>query len=235
MLLTEANERQAYRLFADILDYPHPGLADEVERCASLVAVASPEGAGHLRSFKEFVEGTSLGRLEEIYSAYFDLNPVCYPYVGYHIFGESYKRSTFLIRLKELYREHGLLTYGSELPDRLSLVLRFLSVSQDDELNQELIGDGLLPALDRITGKKPAISSAMEGDIQLEGNSAGEVLGGGFVLEAMESAEGEGLGSLTSKNPYEQVLLALRLLLETSRREDADGLAAGRNGGVNHA
>lgn len=235
MLLNETKERQMYRLFGDILDYPHQGLSAAVDRCESLVAACNPEGAGLLRDFKAFVQVTSQGRLEEIYSAYFDLNPVCYPYVGYHIFGESYKRSTFLIRLKELYRACGLPVDGPELPDRLSLVLRFLSISEDRELNQELIEDGLLPALDRITGKKPAVSSAMEGDMQLEGHSAGEVLGGGFVLEAMQSSEGEGQGNLTSKNPYEQALVALRITLESSRREDEDSLAASRNGGVNHA
>jgi nitrate reductase assembly molybdenum cofactor insertion protein NarJ len=36
----------------------------------------------------EFAGSTPASRLEEIYTGTFDLNLVCFPYPGYHLFGE---------------------------------------------------------------------------------------------------------------------------------------------------
>ena len=50
--------------------------------------------------------------------------------LGYQLFGENYKRSVFLIELKKSYREMGLRRI-SEMPDRLSIVLRFVLQNND--------------------------------------------------------------------------------------------------------
>ncbi len=54
-----------------------------------------------------------------------------------------------MARLKERYQELGL-SIGEELPDHLSVVLRFLEVEQPGEERDELIGDCIVPALHKV-------------------------------------------------------------------------------------
>lgn len=139
-------------LFADMLEYPRPGLAEIVRECEALVSPGNPEAATLLGGFRALVEEISPGRLEEIYTGTFDLDATCYPYVGYHLFGESYKRSVFLLELRERYRAQGF-DVENELPDHLAVLLRFLAINDDVTLTGEIVHEALLPTLERMTGK----------------------------------------------------------------------------------
>src|SRR5436190_22617184 len=141
-----------FALFADILDYPGPGLANKAAECAALIGAAQPEAGALLESFHGFAGETSLGKLQEVYSGFFDLNSICHPYVGYQLFGENYKRSSFLIGLKQSYRAEVFEASANEIPDRLSIVLRFAAQSKSEDI-AELLSRGLLPALERMTTK----------------------------------------------------------------------------------
>ncbi len=226
------------RLFADMLDYPAPGLAEKASECEELVSsIAPPEMVPLMRAFRTFAEETPQGRLEEVYTGFFDLNPVCHPYVGYQLFGESYKRSSFLLGLKGLYRAEGFQFSESELPDRLSVMLRFVAHSRDGDLKEELLRDGLLPALERMTkkaesdGSPPPKQQVGQGDVQLEGHSKGEVLAGGFVLEMAEGTTNEG-PLRTEEHPYRQALRGLKTVLEamTKAQSSSSGLVSQEGG-----
>jgi nitrate reductase delta subunit len=139
-----------YQLFADLLDYPTGDLPPQAralwDRLSSLSRVAA---SADMARFCAFVEQTPLPRLEEIYTRTFDLQAVCYPYVGYHLFGESYKRGAFMAELNRGYRERGFST-GNELPDHVAVVLRFLALKADDEFGRTLLGEGLAPAVGKM-------------------------------------------------------------------------------------
>lgn len=140
-------QQQIYLCFGDLLDYPGPDLADQVRLCACLLAPAVPDAATQLFDFLEVVERTPPGRLEEIYTATFDINPACYIYAGYLLFGESFKRGKFLVQLQEKYREHGF-DVQQELADHLAVLFRFMAMLDPDELlAQELVEDCLIPVL----------------------------------------------------------------------------------------
>ena len=145
------------RAFADILDYPHAPLGDAVRECQALAAKTSPQAAVLLGRFRAFVEGASLGELQEAYTRAFDLDtlseeePTCYPYVGHQIFSENHKRSAFLVGLNERYRECGF-SAGTELPDHVVVLLRFLAVCDDADLATELLDEAIVPALDGMIG-----------------------------------------------------------------------------------
>jgi nitrate reductase molybdenum cofactor assembly chaperone NarJ/NarW len=160
-------------LFADILDYPAPGLAEKTAECAALIGAAQPKAAALLEGFRDFAEKTPLGRLQEFYSGFFDLNSVCHPYVGYQLFGENYKRSVFLIGLKKSYRAEGFEADASEMPDRLSIVLRFASQSKGGEEIDELLSRGLLPALERMT-TKPETETHQHGPTDIDADTGVE-------------------------------------------------------------
>jgi nitrate reductase delta subunit len=154
-----ATVRDTLRCFADMLEYPAPSLPGTVCRCQTLLAALDTDEAGALTPFADYVARTPLPLLEEAYTGIFDLDPKCHLYVGYHLFGDSYKRSAFLIGLKERFHASGF-SAGDELPDHLSALLRFVAMTTDAIVAQELIDDALLPALERMTERNPPSSSA---------------------------------------------------------------------------
>ena len=234
---------QVLGLFADILDYPAPGLARKAAECATLIGAAQPEAVALLESFQRFAEETSLGKLQEIYSGFFDLNSICHPYVGYQLFGENYKRSSFLLGLKKAYRTEGFEASTSEIPDRLSVVLRFVAHSKGGEDIDELLNRGLLPALARMTTKPESDGHQHDGPIdidghtgierakiddreerrQLKGQSQGDILGPGFLLAMSEDYDGRDQNRV---HPYHQALEALRLLLDVGLTKKSPGISA---------
>ena len=154
-MATETFSRRICGHFAKLLGYPGEDLVGEANACAALLGDGHPAFASAER-FAAFAEGEKPFRMEEIYTATFDLQPLCFPYVGYQIFGESQQRTLFLIRLQELYRRHGF-TSGPELPDHLAEILRFLAQYGEEDLYRETIIDGVLPALDKLlSGFDPA-------------------------------------------------------------------------------
>jgi nitrate reductase delta subunit len=232
-------------LFADILDYPAPGLAQKTAECAALIGGAQPEAAALLESFRRFAEENPLGKLQEIYSGFFDLNSICHPYLGYQLFGENYKRSMFLIGLKKAYRAEGFEASTTDMPDRLSIVLRFIAHSKGGEEIDELLNRGLLPSLARMT-TKPEIDGHQHGpaaDVdadtgieraklddreerrQLKGQSQGDILGPGFLLAMSEDYDSHAVGEKRA-HPYHQALEALRLLLDLGLTKKSAGISA---------
>jgi nitrate reductase molybdenum cofactor assembly chaperone NarJ/NarW len=235
---------QVLGLFADILDYPAPGLAGKAAECATLVGVAQPEAAALLQSFGRFAEENSLGKLQEVYSGFFDLNSICHPYVGYQLFGENYKRSVFLIELQKAYRAEGFEASASEIADRLSIVLRFVAQSKGGEDIDELLNRGLLPALARMTTKPESDghqhgATDIEGHTgierakiddreerrQLKGQSQGDILGPGFLLAMSEDYDSRDAGEKRA-HPYHEALEALHLLLDLGLTKKGPGISA---------
>ena len=103
-----------------------------------------------MESFTNFLEENSISQIEESFTGTFDLQSLCHPYVGYQLCGESQQRTMFMIKLQELYKQYGFES-RNELPDHLTELLRFLGTIADQECRQEIIQDGLLPALEKIT------------------------------------------------------------------------------------
>lgn len=136
--------------YARILSYPRTDLTETVRECAALVSPGNPEAAALMHEFRTFVEETSLERLQEVYTVTFDLDATRHPYVGYHLFGETYKRSAFLVGLKEQYKTYGFRANGNELPDHLAEILGFLAICDDEEMRDEMIRLAVLPTLEKM-------------------------------------------------------------------------------------
>jgi nitrate reductase delta subunit len=132
-------------LFADILDYPGADLAEKVRECREAAAARGHHADG-LEGFGESVRTLPPEKLEEIYTTTFDLTPNATPYVGYHLFGDGYQRSAFLLELQKRYRAHDHPT-GNELADHICVILRYLSRCDDPSERQELVEEAVVPAL----------------------------------------------------------------------------------------
>ncbi|MEN8374177.1 MAG: molecular chaperone TorD family protein [Gemmatimonadota bacterium] len=144
-------------LLARTLDYPGATTAAARAELQRLLAAARPAAARSLEAHREAVDVLSLHAQQELYAATFDTNPSVCLYVGYHLFGDSYQRGAFMAHLNGTYGESGFET-GQELPDHLSVVLRFLAHSEvleepapgleggRDAWVAELIDEAIVPA-----------------------------------------------------------------------------------------
>jgi nitrate reductase delta subunit len=134
---------------ADLLDYPEASWRSFIESCGELVANGRPESSDAFTAFRETVMTLSLSDLQELYTRTFDLSPVCALDIGYHLFGENYKRGVFLANLRETEAPFDL---GQEhqLPDYLPVLLRLLTKLNDEELRSALIVDCMIPALEKM-------------------------------------------------------------------------------------
>lgn len=138
------------RLLADVLEYPTKHWNTRFEELNELCLVTDRSNSEFYSAFYSLVRETSLLELQELYTRTFDLSPVCALEVGYHLFGEDYKRGAFLAQLRETENPYEL---GQEhqLPDFLPILLRLLGQMEDAELRASLIGYCLLPALAKMS------------------------------------------------------------------------------------
>jgi nitrate reductase delta subunit len=148
----KTQNQQIYRLFAALFTYPSPELYGEIRECYRQLMADYPEAAELINQFQIVANSTSGSRLEEIYTSTFDVNPVCFPYPGFQLFGENFNRADFMVKLQQKYMEYGFTPPPNELADHLSVMLNFLStVDSDAVIARELVEDCLLPALEKMT------------------------------------------------------------------------------------
>ena len=133
-------------LLAPLVEYPTADLVDQARACAVAVRPHHARAARHIACFAEFAGRTAPGTLEELYTATFDLRPACYPYIGYQLFGETYKRGEFLAHLHARYRDADF-ALARELPDHLGAILRYLARTAD----ADLVCEAAVPALEKMT------------------------------------------------------------------------------------
>ena len=141
--------KELCRNFAALLRYPNDHVVEHAELCLLGMKKLNSKAVTSLESFAVFVESNQPARVEEAFTAAFDLQPVCHPYIGYQLCGESQQRTLFMLKLRELYRQFDF-EPGNELPDHISEVLRFVGSINDCDCRDEIIRDGLLPALDKL-------------------------------------------------------------------------------------
>lgn len=147
--MEKVDTRRIYSLFSVLLDYPGTSMLASVDECVERLKDCCPEAAQDLHDFHAYAEREGLETMEEVYTRTFDITPTVNLYVGYHLFGESFKRGAFLARLQEEYQAHGFVP-GPELADHLSVALRFASVVDDPDFVDPLIDEGILPTLDKV-------------------------------------------------------------------------------------
>lgn len=154
--MTEAFETMAmksiYECLAGLLDYPDGDWRSLIGSFVEIAANERAENFDALASFREAVKNMSLSELQEVYTRTFDLSPVCTLDIGYHLFGENYKRGVFLANLRETEAPFDL---GQEhqLPDYLPVLLRLLTKLDDEGLRSALVADCMIPALEKMLAK----------------------------------------------------------------------------------
>ncbi len=130
---------------AAVLSYPGKRYRSHVDGCAALLAEINPEAAREMEAFRRETEGMQREELEELYTRTFDLDPAASLDLGWHLYGEAYERGRFLVMLRGLLREHGVVENG-ELPDHISHVLPLLGRT-GPQIASKLAREAVVPAL----------------------------------------------------------------------------------------
>ncbi len=151
------------------LEYPVEGLRQELNEFPATIRDRFPAAAESLEVFLKATQDLSLTDMEELFTRTFDINPACNLELGWILYGQQYERGAFLVRMRELLREHGVEERG-ELPDHLTYVMRALAKMPEDEA-KTFCAKEVLPALEKMR----------EGFSELENPYAS-------VLEAVQSA-----------------------------------------------
>lgn len=152
MMTTLNREKMLLASYADLLEYPSTRTIEVSNFLDVLYEVSETPPCEHYKEFLTYVMERPLGELQEHYVSTFDLSGQFVPYLGYHLYGEGYERSTFMVELIERYRRSNFEEPKTELPDHLIVILRFLS-SDEVELNDhsDLI-DSTVKVLGQIVG-----------------------------------------------------------------------------------
>ncbi len=136
-------------LTAELLRYPGTiGKAVVLEAAAELATVA-PEFGPDLAEFRDWVARCSTEELEESYTGTFDNSSDRALELGWQLFGENYSRGAFLVRVRQLLREHGIPENG-ELPDHVTHLLQLLG-RVPAHTAALVAGEVALPALKKVT------------------------------------------------------------------------------------
>ncbi len=135
--------------FSELLNYPNERIKPVAADFNRQLKESDPKAATAFAGFIDFLERQRLPQIEEMFTSTFDLQALSDPYVGFQLCGESQARTLFLMKLQELYTKRNF-SCGTELPDHLSVMLRFIGSSDDPQGSSEIILDAMLPALEKI-------------------------------------------------------------------------------------
>jgi nitrate reductase delta subunit len=121
-----------------LLAYPDGEYLSLCKTVISSLTERYEQAGNHLKQFVAILEKKRLAELEELYTRTFDLAALTSPYITGYIYGdENFDRGTLMAVLGEEYDRAGFDRQG-ELPDHLSVLLRFCSWL-DEETLEELI------------------------------------------------------------------------------------------------
>ncbi len=133
--------------FAKVFCYPDADSRRWIQECGRLLG----EDPAALAAFSRFAESAltmSLEELEELFVLTFEMNRRRALEIGWHLYGEQYKRGEFLVRMRSLLRREGI-AESLELPDHLTHCLLLLPHLEPGEAAR-FVRSCLRPALDRI-------------------------------------------------------------------------------------
>jgi nitrate reductase delta subunit len=124
----------ALQLLSVLLAYPDDELLGGLDEIAA-AAGRLPEGdlKAAVKGFVAYLGGQAPIRLQENFTAAFDMRPDTTLNLTYHAYGDNEKRAAALARLQHLYDQAGWERLTGELPDYLPLLLEFLALQPRPE------------------------------------------------------------------------------------------------------
>jgi len=119
------DERALLKLLSLVLAYPEAQALSEME--AATAALGDSRAREHLSRLAAQMRAQPLLKLQEHYTAVFDMNPSASLNLTWHLMGDREDRGRALAELIEVYRQAGFEPTVNDLPDFLPLLLEFLA------------------------------------------------------------------------------------------------------------
>lgn len=161
------------KLLSFLLQYPDADYLFQVKEIEGLLAgMVQNEQNKSFVDFINYIKTQVPIRLQESYTAVFDMNPATTLNLTYHMFGDNEKRAGMLSRLQQVYLDAGYECTTGELPDYLPLMLEFLSVCPEAN-GAALIWEcfkNLNRYVDRLQQEAPAYSALLQPLVQMAAN-----------------------------------------------------------------
>jgi len=128
----QAVSNKLYKTMVILLQYPSQDLLQCVPELESHTGLM-PAGKAQrvVTEFLAYLKSEPMLKLQQNYTAAFDLNPSTTLNMTYHLFGDGEKRAGMMVRLQQCYHAAGYSGPANELPDFLPLMLEFLAVCPD--------------------------------------------------------------------------------------------------------
>lgn len=133
---------------SDLLKYPDDNYIDRVDKCYNLLKETRSPAHPLVKKFNSTIKEKSVEELQELFTRTFDLNPLCALEVGWHIYGESYERGAFIVKMRQTLKKLEIVE-STELPDHLSYILEALGLMEQTEA-KEFSSQYILPALEKM-------------------------------------------------------------------------------------
>ncbi|MFI9749514.1 nitrate reductase molybdenum cofactor assembly chaperone [Streptomyces collinus] len=122
---TEPWHSYAWQAQSLLLAYPDEEFEQRLALASRVAATLPDPVARPLLDFTAHAEQTTPADLAATYVATFDHRKRCCLYLTYYAHGDTRKRGTALLRLKQTYAAAGWRLADDELPDHLAVVLEF--------------------------------------------------------------------------------------------------------------
>lgn len=155
----------ALRVLSILLHYPDQGLLnglDEIESLAANLPLAETKSA--IQMFISEIKTQTLIRVQERYTAVFDIDPATTMNMTYHAYGDNEKRAAALVHLQHNYEQAGWERVTGELPDYLPMMLEFLSVCPHSEYTVPVWQclQGMPPLVAHLEKKAPVYAALLQ-------------------------------------------------------------------------
>ena len=125
------DKRCLLKVLSILLQYPDDEFIQSIwEFQEAVEEIPLVEQRQKCMNFLNYLGNTPLMRLQEEYTATFDLNPATCLNLTYHKWGDGRERGNALAELNHLYHKGGYESCNDDLPDYLPLVLEFLSINR---------------------------------------------------------------------------------------------------------
>jgi len=156
-------KRALLKLLSLCLAYPDAEALPEMETTAA--ELRDPRARVRLSQMMTQMKAQSLLKLQEHYTAVFDMNPSNSLNLTYHLMGDREDRGRALAELLEVYRQAGFEPAVNELPDFLPLMLEFMAASSPAEPHALILG--CLSAVPALAGRLKETDSLYAAPLEL--------------------------------------------------------------------
>lgn len=141
------NGKSIGKYFADVFSYPSSNYGHAVMGLEKF-SQDLEKPIMKIQEFNKFIQKASVSEVEELFTNTFDMNPDTCLELGWHLYGESYQRGEFMVKMRQELTRAGVVE-SVELPDHLSHCLLLLESMDKSEATQ-MVENIIMPAVSKV-------------------------------------------------------------------------------------